>query len=68
MFLVCIEQGEGGWTVSPGIGIAIAAVGNQVATKVLITYAVDCYTAEAAAIGVFINFIRQLWGFIGPFW
>ena len=68
VFLVCIEQDHGNWTIDPQVGITVAAVGNQIATTVLITYAVDCYHLEAAAIGVFINFIRQLWGFIGPFW
>ena len=59
---------EGQWNISPVIGAAIAAAGNQVVTTVLITYAVDCYHDEAASIGVFITFVRQVWGFIGPFW
>jgi hypothetical protein len=29
---------------------------------------VDCYPDEAGSIGVFITFVRQIWGFIGPFW
>ena len=37
-------------------------------TTVFITYAVDCYKPEAASVGVFITFVRQIWGFIGPFW
>lgn len=57
-----------GWTIGPDIGAAIAAVGNQIATTVLITYAVDCYREDAASVGVFITLIRQVWGFIGPFW
>jgi MFS family permease len=68
MFLVCIEQAGSHWTVVPDVGAAIAAVGNQIATTVLITYAVDCYREEAASVGVFITFVRQIWGFIGPFW
>ena len=68
VFLVCIGDSGKKWTVSPLIGAAIAAVGNQIVTTVLITYAIDCYRHEAAAIGVFITFVRQLWGFIGPFW
>ncbi|TIA13879.1 putative MFS multidrug transporter [Aureobasidium pullulans] len=56
------------WNVTPLIGAAIAAVGNQIVTTVLITYAVDCHQEEAASIGVFITFVRQIWGFIGPFW
>ncbi|KAF2204296.1 MFS general substrate transporter [Delitschia confertaspora ATCC 74209] len=69
VFLVRIEQApEGHWNVTPIVGAAIAAAGNQVVTTVLITYAVDCYHEEAASIGVFITFVRQVWGFIGPFW
>ncbi|KAI9815933.1 MAG: hypothetical protein M1827_001925 [Pycnora praestabilis] len=56
------------WNVTPIVGIAIAAFGNQVITTVLVTYAVDCHPEHSASIGVFINLIRSTWGFIGPFW
>ena len=56
------------WNITPVIGIAIGGVGNQLVITVLITYAVDCYQEESASIGVFITFIRQMWGFLGPFW
>ena len=56
------------YNVTPIIGAAIAGVGNQLVTTVLITYCVDCYPDDAASIGVFITFVRQTWGFIGPFW
>lgn len=56
------------WNVTPLVGAAIAAAGNQIVTTVMITYAVDCYREEAASIGVFVTFVRQIWGFIGPFW
>ncbi|KAJ6028213.1 hypothetical protein N7540_003789 [Penicillium herquei] len=69
VFLVCTETSKAGhWNVSPIIGTAIGAVGNQLVTTVMVTYAVDCYPQEAASIGVFITFVRQIWGFIGPFW
>ena len=68
VFLVRIEQASDKWNVTPIIGAGIAAAGNQIVTTVLITYAVDCYRMEAASIGVFITFVRQIWGFIGPFW
>lgn len=69
VFLVRIQQApEGHWNVTPVVGAGIAAAGNQIITTVLITYAVDCYHDEAASIGVFITFVRQIWGFIGPFW
>jgi hypothetical protein len=68
VFLVRIEQASDKWNITPIIGAGIAAAGNQIVTTVLITYAVDCYREEAASIGVFITFVRQIWGFIGPFW
>ncbi|KAJ5887124.1 hypothetical protein N7504_011171 [Penicillium tannophilum] len=69
VFLVCTEQAtEGQWTVTPIVGTGIAAFGNQVVTTVLTTYAVDTYPQDAGSVGVFINFVRSTWGFIGPFW
>ncbi|KAI9373830.1 major facilitator superfamily domain-containing protein [Aspergillus egyptiacus] len=69
VFLVCTEQAtQGRWVVSPVIGTGIAAFGNQVVTTVLTTYAVDSYPSDAGSVGVFINFVRSTWGFIGPFW
>jgi hypothetical protein len=68
VFLVQIDRADETWNVTSDIGAGIAAVGNQVVTTVLITYAVDCYPGEAASIGVFVTFVRQMWGFIGPFW
>ena len=69
IFLVQIENAAPmHWNVSPIIGAGIAGAGNQIITTVLITYAVDCYSEEAATVGVFITFVRQTWGFIGPFW
>lgn len=69
VFLVCTEQApEGHWAVSPIVGTAIAAFGNQIVTTVMITYAVDSYPQDAGNVGVFITFVRQIWGFIGPFW
>lgn len=68
VFLIQTEHASNKWNVTPLVGAAIAAVGNQIVTTVLITYAVDCHQEEAASIGVFITFVRQIWGFIGPFW
>ncbi|KAL3440620.1 major facilitator superfamily domain-containing protein [Aspergillus insuetus] len=68
VFLVQTESASEHWNVTPLIGAAIAASGNQIVTTVNITYAVDCYPADEAATGVFVNFVRQTWGFIGPFW
>ncbi|KAL4918315.1 major facilitator superfamily domain-containing protein [Aspergillus aurantiobrunneus] len=69
VFLVCTEQaGSGRWVVSPVVGTGVAAFGNQVVTTVLTTYAVDSCPGDAGGVGVFINFVRSTWGFIGPFW
>jgi len=67
VFFVQIDRLQS-YNVTPIVGAAIAAAGNQIVTTVLITYAVDCYHEEAASIGVFITFVRQILGFIGPFW
>ncbi|KAJ5226583.1 uncharacterized protein N7469_006589 [Penicillium citrinum] len=66
----CVQLGNAGpnWNISPIIGIAICGAGNQIVTTINITYSVDCYRADAASVGVFITFVRQTWGFIGPFW
>lgn len=56
------------YNVSPIVGAGIAAAGSQFVTTILVNYAVDCYPDDAASVGVFITFVRQIWGFIGPFW
>ncbi|OIW34601.1 MFS general substrate transporter [Coniochaeta ligniaria NRRL 30616] len=68
VFVVQTDRADSTWNVTPDIGAGIAAAGNQIVTTVLITYAVDCYREEAASVGVFVTFVRQMWGFIGPFW
>ncbi|KAB8259801.1 major facilitator superfamily domain-containing protein [Aspergillus pseudonomiae] len=67
--LVCTQQAsEGHWTVTPIVGTGVAAFGNQVVTAAMVPYAVDCRPDDAGSVGVFINFARQIWGFLGPFW
>lgn len=69
VFLVRNELArQGHWEITPLIGVTIAAFGNQVVTTVLIAYAIDCHPEESASVGVFVTFVRQIWGFIGPFW
>lgn len=68
IFLVCTEQAGTHWNVRPLVGAAFAAAGVQIVTTTVFTYAVDCYRVEAGSVGVFITFVRQVWGFIGPFW
>jgi hypothetical protein len=68
VFAIQLRDSGSTWNITPVIGSAIAAGGNQIVTTVYITYAVDCYREDAASVGVFITFVRQMWGFIGPFW
>jgi hypothetical protein len=69
VFLVQTQNAPAGkWNVTPLVGLAITAFGNQIITTVLITYAVDCDHSEAASVGVCIIAVRQTWAFIGPFW
>ncbi|VUC31612.1 unnamed protein product [Clonostachys rosea] len=68
VFLVQLDRAGDRWNITPIVGAAIAAAGNQIVTTVSITYAVDCFRHDSASVGVFITFVRQLWGFIGPFW
>ncbi|CAM1505899.1 Fc.00g115360.m01.CDS01 [Cosmosporella sp. VM-42] len=68
VFLVQTAHASNHWNVTPIVGAGIAAAGNQLVTTVMVTYSVDCYSSDAAAVGVFITFVRQIWGFVGPFW
>ncbi|KAI1361243.1 major facilitator superfamily domain-containing protein [Xylaria arbuscula] len=68
VFLVQLDKAGETWNITPTVGVGIAAAGNQIVTTVLITYAVDCHPQEATSIGVFVTLVRQVWGFIGPFW
>ncbi|KIX94340.1 uncharacterized protein Z520_10050 [Fonsecaea multimorphosa CBS 102226] len=69
VFLVQIERLQPlHYNITPLVGAGIASAGNQIVTTIMVTYAVDCYREDAASVGVFITFVRQIWGFIGPFW
>jgi hypothetical protein len=68
VFLVQLQKAGNSFDITPTIGAGVASAGNQIVTTILITYAVDCHHQEATSIGVFITLVRQIWGFIGPFW
>ncbi|KIM94313.1 hypothetical protein OIDMADRAFT_45739 [Oidiodendron maius Zn] len=69
VFLVQTQNSPAGkWNVTPLVGLAITAFGNQIIATILITYAVDCNQKEAASVGVCATIVRQIWAFIGPFW
>jgi MFS family permease len=59
---------ENHWNVTPIVGIALAAVGNQVVTTICMTYMVDTHPSQSSSVGVFVNVWRSTWGFICPFW
>ncbi|KAA8898285.1 hypothetical protein TRICI_006603 [Trichomonascus ciferrii] len=63
-----VQATDGEWTVKPLVGAAFAAAGNQVVTTPLITFAVDDNHKKAVEAGLFINIVRQIWAFIGPFY
>ena len=69
VFLIQINNAhKGQWNVTPLVGTAFAASGNQIVTTTLVTYIVDTHQDQSSNVGVFITFVRQMWGFIGPFW
>ncbi|PFH57633.1 hypothetical protein XA68_14772 [Ophiocordyceps unilateralis] len=68
VFFAQLDRASDVWDVSPLLGVALAAAGNQMVTTILMTYTVDCYPADATAVGAFLNFVRLTWGFLGPFW
>ncbi|KAE8420780.1 MFS general substrate transporter [Aspergillus pseudocaelatus] len=56
------------WNVTPCVGAAIAAFGNQIQTTILLAFAVDSHRTYSGQIGVFINLCRLAYGFTGPFY
>ncbi|CAI7580176.1 unnamed protein product [Penicillium manginii] len=56
------------WNITPCVGIAVASFGNQIQSTILTAFAVDICPENSAAIGVFFNVIRLLYGFTGPFY
>ncbi|PYH42287.1 MFS general substrate transporter [Aspergillus saccharolyticus JOP 1030-1] len=56
------------WNVTPCVGAAIASFGNQALTTIMVSYAVDSHREVATDVGVCINVVRHVYGFIGPFY
>ena len=50
--------------ITPRVGVAIASFGNQIQSTILTTYAVDSHREDSAAIGVFFNVVRLVYGFV----
>ncbi|EIW84530.1 MFS general substrate transporter [Coniophora puteana RWD-64-598 SS2] len=58
----------GKWNVTPIVGATIAMFGNQFASTMCVTYAIESYRSETKDVSVFISFVRQIYGFIAPFY
>ncbi|KAI5966600.1 hypothetical protein CANMA_003277 [Candida margitis] len=58
----------GNWSIKPLIGAAIAAAGNNIVATVITTFAIDSAPGKASDVGLYINFVRSLYGFLGPFY
>lgn len=66
---VCIDRiDDGKWQFTPLIGIFLASFGLQIITTILITYAIDLSPQDASEISLFITVVRQVLGFVGPFY
>lgn len=59
-----LQKASSTWNVTPCVGTAIASFGNQIQPTILTTYAVDSHREHSAAIGVFFNIVRLIYGFV----
>ncbi|KAK6463803.1 major facilitator superfamily multidrug-resistance protein [Scheffersomyces coipomensis] len=58
----------GHWIITPLIGGAIAACGNNIVMTVLTTFAIESAPGRATEAGLLITLFRQTYAFIGPFY
>jgi len=66
---VYLDKAEPGkWLISPLIGAAVAAAGNNIVSTVLVTFAIDATPMYASDVGLYLNIVRQVYGFLGPFY
>lgn len=56
------------WSVVPLIGLTISNFGMQILTSPLIAFSMDTNPIQASQIALFMTFVRQLLGFLGPFY
>ncbi|RLV82809.1 putative efflux pump mfs2 [Meyerozyma sp. JA9] len=59
---------DGKWKFGPLVGLCVASFGLQIVTTVLVTYAIDSNPSEASHIASAITVVRQILGFVGPFY
>lgn len=66
---ICLAKAQKGhWIITPIIGCAIGAAGQNIVSTVATAFAIDSDPINASDIGLFINFWRQVYGFLGPFY
>lgn len=58
---------ENHWNISALIGAAVAAAGNNIVATVLTTFAIDS-SKYAPDVGLYLNLVRLIFGFTGPFY
>lgn len=58
---------ENHWNISALIGAAVAAGGNNIVATVLTTFAIDS-SEYAPDVGLYLNLVRLIFGFTGPFY
>ncbi|GJJ11749.1 hypothetical protein Clacol_005987 [Clathrus columnatus] len=60
----------GHWNITPAsdIGAAITIFGQQIVSSICTTYAIETYLEQTGHVSSFVSFLRQLWGFLGPFY
>jgi hypothetical protein len=56
------------YNIGPLVGAGIAAAGNQVVTSVLLNFAIAAHPGDAACVGIFVTFVRQLLATFAPYW
>ncbi|KAK6197437.1 major facilitator superfamily domain-containing protein [Scheffersomyces amazonensis] len=66
VYLYKAEPGH--WKISPLIGGAVAAAGNNIIATVLVAFAIDSAADKAPDVGLYLNFVRSIYGFLGPFY
>lgn len=63
-----VNAEENQWNITPLVGLTILSFGCQLVSTTIITYSIDLIPNQATEIVLFIGFLRQFFGFIGPFY
>ena len=69
VFGVCLDKvKDNKYIISPIIGAAIGAAGQNMISTVGTAFAIDNDPKHAADVGLYVNLFRQVYGFVGPFY